>query len=107
VIEPDDGSGGYGWADLARIASGHLGRRVRTVPVPWLALWLPAALDGLLGIAFRRAPILTRGKLRELYHSDWVCRATGETLSTAGRPRVTFDSGFATTFAWYMQRKWL
>jgi nucleoside-diphosphate-sugar epimerase len=107
VFEPDDGSGGYGWADLARIASGRLDRRVRIVPVPWLALWLPAALGGLVSVGLRRAPMLTPGKLRELYHSDWVCRATGEALSPAGPPRVTFDSGFATTLAWYMQRKWL
>jgi 2-alkyl-3-oxoalkanoate reductase len=107
VIEPDDGSGGYGWADLARIASDHLDRRVRTVPVPWLALWLPAALGGIVGVASRRAPMLTLGKLRELYHSDWVCRATGGSPLPAGVPRVTFDNGFAATLAWYMQRKWL
>lgn len=107
VIEPDDGSGGYSWPDLARIASGHLDRRVRTVPVPWLALWPPAALAQLVGRASRRAPLLTLGKLRELYHADWVCRGTEAVPLPAGLPRVTFDSGFAATLAWYMQRKWL
>ena len=43
VMEPDDDSGGYGWADVARIASAHLDRRVRTVPVPWLALRLSSS----------------------------------------------------------------
>ena len=105
IMEPDDGSGGYSWADLARIASGHLDRRVRTVPVPWLALWLPAACSQILGVALRRAPLLTLGKLRELYHSDWTCR--GGVPLPAGSPRVTFDNGFAATLAWYMQRKWL
>jgi nucleoside-diphosphate-sugar epimerase len=107
VIEPDDGSGGYSWPDLARIASGHLDRRVRTVPVPWLALWPPAALAQLVGRASRRAPVLTLGKLRELYHADWVCRGSEAVPLAAGLPRVTFDSGFAATLAWYMQRKWL
>jgi nucleoside-diphosphate-sugar epimerase len=107
VIEPDDGSGGYSWPDLARIASGHLDRRVRTVPVPWLALWPPAALAQLVGRASRRAPVLTLGKLRELYHADWVCRGAEAAPLPAGLPRVTFDSGFAATFTWYMQRKWL
>lgn len=107
IIEPDDGSGGYSWADLARIAGGQLGRRVRTVPVPWLVLWLPAAVAQLLSLPMRRAPKFTPGKLRELYHADWVCRATGGGLLPAGLPRVTFDNGFAATLAWYMQRKWL
>jgi 2-alkyl-3-oxoalkanoate reductase len=107
IMEPDDGSGGYSWADLARIAGGHLDRPVRTVPVPRLALWLPAACSQILGVALRRAPMLTLGKLRELYHSDWLCRAQGGLPSTAGPSRVTFDNGFAATLAWYMQRKWL
>jgi hypothetical protein len=70
-------------------------------------LWPPAALAQLVGRASRRAPLLTLGKLRELYHADWVCRATEAAPLPPGLPRVTFDSGFAATLTWYMQRKWL
>ena len=108
VIEPDDGRGGYCWTDLARIAGDHLQRRVRTVPVPWLALWLPAAIAQLMGAVLKRAPILTLGKLRELYHANWVCQAASGTLLSAAVPeRVAFDNGFAATFAWYKERQWL
>lgn len=107
LIEPDDGCGGYCWRDLARIAGDHLHRRVRTVPVPWLALWLPAALAQVMGTVLRRAPMMTLGKLRELYHADWVCEGTSVTLSSAAPARVAFDNGFATTLAWYKQRGWL
>ena len=108
VIEPDDGRGGYRWTDLARIAGDHLHRRVRTVAVPWLALWLPAALAQLVGAVLMRAPMITLGKLRELYHADWVCQATSGTLLSATLPpRVAFDSGFAATLAWYRERQWL
>jgi nucleoside-diphosphate-sugar epimerase len=108
VIEPDDDRGGYCWTDLARIAGAHLHKRVRTVPVPWLALWLPAAIAQLTGAVLRRAPIISLGKLRELYHANWVCQPTsGTPLSTAVPPRVTFDNGFAATLAWYKERQWL
>ncbi len=108
VIEPDDGRGGYCWTDLARIAGDHLQRRVRTVTVPWLALWLAAALAQLAGAVLMRAPMITLGKLRELYHADWVCRATSGPLPSAALPpRVAFDSGFAATLAWYRERQWL
>jgi 2-alkyl-3-oxoalkanoate reductase len=108
VIEPDDGRGGYCWTDLARIAGDHLHRRVRTVPVPWLALWLPAAIAQLMGAVLKRAPMLTLGKLRELYHADWVCQAnSGGLLSAALPSRVAFDNGFAATLAWYKERQWL
>ena len=107
VLEPDDGRGGYYWTDLARIAGDRLQRRVRTVPVPWAALWLPAAVSELLAKVLPRAPMMSRGKLRELYHTDWVCRSACELpLPTASAP-VAFDSGFATTLSWYKQRGWL
>jgi nucleoside-diphosphate-sugar epimerase len=107
VIEPDDGRGGYCWTDLARIAGDHLHRPVRTVPVPWAALWLPAALAQVMGTVLRRAPMMTLGKLRELYHADWVCQGESGALSSAAPARVAFDNGFATTLAWYRQRGWL
>lgn len=107
VIEPDDGRGGYSWTDLAHIAGGHLQRRVRTVPVPRAALWLPAALAELLGAVLRRAPMMTFGKLRELYHGDWVCQAQPGTPGSAAPARVAFESGFPATLAWYRQRGWL
>jgi nucleoside-diphosphate-sugar epimerase len=108
VVEPDDGRGGYCWTDLARIAGDHLHKRVRTVPVPWLALWLPAALAQLMGSVLQRAPVLSLGKLRELYHANWVCQATSGTLLSAAAPRrVAFDNGFAATLAWYKERQWL
>jgi nucleoside-diphosphate-sugar epimerase len=108
TIEPDDGRGGYCWTDLARIGGDHLQRRVRTVPVPWLALWLPAAIAQLVGAVLKRAPIMTPGKLRELYHANWVCQATSGTLLPAAvPPRVAFDHGFAATLAWYKERRWL
>jgi nucleoside-diphosphate-sugar epimerase len=105
-IEPDDGRGGYCWADLAHIAGQHLHRRVRTLPVPWLAMCLPAAIAQLMGAVLQRAPQITLGKLRELYHADWVCQGPSAPL-LAAPPRVAFDNGFATTFAWYRQRGWL
>lgn len=107
IIEPDDGRGGYCWTDLARIAGDHLQRRVRTVPIPWLALWLPAALAQVAGTVLRRAPTMTLGKLRELYHADWVCQGPSGLPSAAAPARVAFENGFATTLAWYRQRGWL
>lgn len=104
VLEPDDGSGGYGWDDLAQIAGSRLGRRVRTIAVPRPLLWPLAVLAQAGGAVLGRAPALTPGKLRELYHPDWVCRGTAP---AGDRARVTFENGFAATLAWYKQNGWL
>ena len=51
-----------------------------------MALWLPAALAQVMGTVFRRAPMMTLGKLRELYHADWVCQAESGALASAALP---------------------
>ncbi len=102
AIELDDGrEGGYRWRDLAEIAGRQRGRPVRTIALPWALLWPAAAGLALGGAALRRAPRLSPGKLRELFHADWVARPpTGPALQ-GWAPRTTFEEGFALTMAWY------
>jgi nucleoside-diphosphate-sugar epimerase len=107
-IEPDDGrTGGYGWAELAGLSGAVMGRRVRAIPVPRALLWLPAALIETGGRALSRSPILTRGKLREFYHDDWVSRGGWPQSLLATTARTQFQDGFARTMTWYKQSRWL
>lgn len=106
VLELDDGRvGGYRWRDLAEIAGRQLGRPVRTIPLPWSLLWPAAAVAALGGAALGRALPLSPGKLRELFHADWVARPRSALPGWA--PRTTFEDGFAQTMAWYRQQGWL
>lgn len=108
VLELDDGrEGGYGWADLAEIAGRQLGRRTRTVPVPRTVVWPAAAVGALSARLLRRPPRLSPGKLRELFHADWVARHSPESPLQGWSPRTTFERGFEETMAWYRQRGWL
>jgi len=70
----DDGRPrGYCWADVAELAAGVSGRRVRIVPIPALMLRAAAHLN-LYSSGLRASPpILVPGKVRELTHIDWVC----------------------------------
>jgi nucleoside-diphosphate-sugar epimerase len=108
VLEPDDGrAGGYRWQDLAEIAGRRLGRRVRTVALPRAILWPVAAVGQAVGATLGRSPAISLGKLRELFHSDWVCRAATPRALAGWSARTTFESGFARTVAWYEQNRWL
>lgn len=108
VLELDDGrEGGYRWADLAEIAGRQLGRRVRTIALPRPILWPIAAIAGLGGAAVGRAPRLSPGKLRELFHGDWVARPTRPSPLQGWSPHTTFATGFGQTLAWYRQEGWL
>jgi len=107
-LELDDAvPGGYGWADLAKAAAVARGQPVRRFLLPRAALWLPTlaneALAGLTG----RAPMLTRGKLRELYHQDWVAQPSQAPEISEWRPDVTFVEGFRRTVEWYKHEGWI
>ncbi len=108
VIELDDGRPqGYAWTELAEIASAGLEKPVATVSLPRGLLWLPAAANEVLAPLLGRAPMLTRGKLRELFHEDWVCRRQSGTALNGWQGHITFEQGFPRTLAWYKERGWL
>ena len=105
-IEPDDGRpGGYGWGDLAGIAGSTSGRPIRTLYVPARLLWPAAWAAEAWGRAARRAPPLSRDKLRELGHGDWVCGPLPAGLDW--RPSTDFAKGYVATAAWYARAGWL
>jgi nucleoside-diphosphate-sugar epimerase len=108
VAELDDGKpGGHSWSEMVSVAAQQLGRRAHVLRVP---MALPYSL-GLLNAALARlpgyTPMLTPGKVRELYHPNWVCDATAIRERTDWRPIVSIEQGFASTIAWYRQEGWV
>lgn len=106
-LEPDDGAGaGYGWEDLAKIAAVVLRRPVRLIRLPrWIfsALAMPIELIARLR---GRLPELSRDKVAELFHPDWVCGTAGLRVLD-WTPRTRFQDGFADTISWYRRAGWL
>lgn len=108
ILEPDDGTvGGYGWSALAAIAADRLGRRVRTVGVPKRPLAFAAALTERYAAATGRAPLLSRGKVAELFHPDWVCASGGMVAIPGWQPQTRFGEGLSATLDWYREAGWL
>jgi nucleoside-diphosphate-sugar epimerase len=102
--EVSDGSpGGYDWAALIAVASEAEGRRIRPVFLP-RGLPLAVALAAETLSRFTGKPgLVNRGKIAELYHTDWVSHAG--TLALADP--IPFRDGFAETVRWYRAAGWL
>lgn len=112
ILEIDDGRpAGYTWPELTGIAAGVLRRPLRRIPVRYTMLVLPAALGQvwawLPANRSARPGVLTLGKLRELFHPDWVCRPEHSARIEDWTPRIGFEEGFALTLAWYRRHGWL
>ncbi len=103
----DDSPMGYGWEEIAQVASQSLGHRVRAVPVPRSVAWPIAVVNASCGQLFGYTPMLTPGKLREAYHPDWVSTLNPIIELTDWKPNVTILEGFSRSIKWYQQQGWL
>ncbi|HUF56012.1 MAG TPA: hypothetical protein VMM55_05560, partial [Thermohalobaculum sp.] len=50
-----------------------------------------------------RAPMLSRGKVREILHGDWSVAPGRRVHPARWRPQVDLTRGFEETVAWYRQ----
>jgi len=98
---------GYSWQAIAEASSRYLGRRVVRVPVPLNVMHALASADQSWSRVTGRAPRISRGKVRELYHEDWVCRDNALTRYTPWRPKVDLFEGIRLTLSWYERHGWL
>jgi nucleoside-diphosphate-sugar epimerase len=107
VAEIDDGHGGYGWREMTETAAEAFGRHARMVRIPMAIPYGIGLLNQALAWLPGYTPMLTPGKVRELYHSDWVCDPRPIMARTGWQPKVPLRQGFASTIAWYRQQGWL
>jgi nucleoside-diphosphate-sugar epimerase len=101
-VEFDDHAAeGYSWVEIAAAAAAALRRPVRTVAVPAAALHLAGAVAGGFARLRGRASVLSRDKVGEILHPDWVAR----TPRLPGyQPRWPLRPGFENTAEWAASR---
>jgi nucleoside-diphosphate-sugar epimerase len=110
IHELNDGCAqGHGWADVAAAAFAAEGRPQSVHYLPRIMLAAVAHLSQTwVRLGGRQiGPPLSPGKVRELYHRDWVCRHGLLDAATDWRADVSFEDGFGRTLAWYRQNGWL
>jgi 2-alkyl-3-oxoalkanoate reductase len=108
VYEIDDGrEGGYGYGDMAAAAGAALGRTVRSMPIPRIAMAAVGWANGLRQACDGTARILTRDKVREIFHSDWTVHDRRLAATIGFRARYDLQAGFRDTVLWYRQQGWL
>jgi nucleoside-diphosphate-sugar epimerase len=108
VLEPDDGRpGGYRWADLARLAEPQLRRKVRVIGLPRGLLAAVALLAERRAVGGGGYPLLSRAKVAELFHLDWVCDQGTMAAVSGWTPQTDFARGLEQALAWYREAGWL
>jgi nucleoside-diphosphate-sugar epimerase len=94
IHEPDDGRpGGYGWSDMLAAFGRLRGRSVRSLHVPGIVLYTLGAGNESWSRLTNRAPMLTRGKARELRWLDWVAAGNASLAAASWQPMIDLDTG--------------
>ncbi|HEV7543108.1 MAG TPA: hypothetical protein VGO42_01075, partial [Reyranella sp.] len=108
VCEIDDGrEGGYGYGDMQAAAEVALGRKARTLPIRRIVMDGVALINGASQALGGPARILTRGKVNEIFHSDWTVHDRGLAAAIGFAARYDLASGFGDTILWYRRHGWL
>jgi len=95
------------WRGFGEAAGRVLGRRPRTIVVPWPLASAAALVWEWAARLSGRAAIISREKIREARCRGWVCdvlRARRELGFTA---RTSLEDGIERTVAWYREAGWL
>ena len=104
TIELDDGQvGGHDWPAILTALAIAADHPVRSLRLPRPVMVPIAAGNEWLCRLRRQADVLSRAKLSELYHPDWV--VTGPKMSEICRwqPGFALMNGFIDTYRWYQE----
>ncbi|MGI9462604.1 MAG: NAD-dependent epimerase/dehydratase family protein, partial [Aestuariivirgaceae bacterium] len=108
VHELDDGkAGGYSWRELVDIAARCENRQVKLHHLPRPVMTVAGYAAKLASMMTGKPAMLTPGKVRELYHPDWVAHDNLLSKATGWQPAIGFAEGFAATLDWYRRHQWL
>jgi nucleoside-diphosphate-sugar epimerase len=88
---------GYGWRELFERIAAADGARMRILPLPRAAATAFAALNAAAQRVLGRAPMLTPGKVRELFHPDWSSAPERQPPERLWRPRIDLADGIVET----------
>lgn len=98
VFTVDDGQpAGYDWNTVIDTIAALRRAPVRPLRVPRSLLMTAAFLASETQRLLGRAPMLTPGKVRELFHPAWVCGHADFTARTGWLPQVSLAAGLRAT----------
>ncbi len=94
----DGHPGGYTWRHIASLAADLTGRVPRCLPIPRPVMQIAGTINVTLARLFGYRPMLSPGKVREIFHTDWVCDNAAITAATGWQPKVQFEEGMKRLF---------
>lgn len=93
----DGRTGGYSWPEIVDVVETVAVQPIRRFRIPSPVLMLAAVLNLAGSRILKRAPMLTPGKVREMYHPDWIADNGPLNADTGWAPKISLSEGFRRT----------
>lgn len=103
----DDCSEGYDWQALTQAAAIAVGKTPLRVSIPYPVMLCVGAFAALIAGTCGKEPTLTIGKVKEIFHCDWVVRQNRLSEYVDWSPKMSVEEGFRQTVQWYKKENWL
>lgn len=94
----DGHSGGYTWQRIASIAAHLNGKEPFCFSISKRLMQFVGAANASLARLVGYQPMLTPGKVREIFHPDWMCDNTAISRAIDWQPQVQFHEGMKRLF---------
>ena len=108
IFELDDGhQNGYSWDDIVAESRRKLRRNIRSFDVPTALLRVIGGFETIASSLTNTSPTLSRGKINEFTHSDWVANTNLLNQLSDWKSNVNLEEGISQTIDWYVSHKWL
>lgn len=95
------------YAEMGTLIARALGTWTVPVRPPIWVLHVAALAEEMGGALIRRAPVLSREKLKEITSGDWICSSARIRTRLGWEPEVSLEEGVERTVRWYREARWL
>ncbi|MEO0399038.1 MAG: NAD-dependent epimerase/dehydratase family protein [Pseudomonadota bacterium] len=99
----DDQPDGHAWRDIGAALAGAMGRKVWAFRAPRFLMEAQALMGEAWGRLRGEAAFVSRGKVAEFFHPDWVARDNLLSAHTSWTATTSLAEGFAKTLRWYQE----
>lgn len=108
IFELDDGHpNGYCWDDVVSESSRKLNRPIRNIRVPAAVQTIIAAAASAVSAVTGKPPVLSRGKINEFAHPDWIAGRNLLNGAAGWDAKIDLPEGVSRTIDWYISEGWL
>lgn len=94
-------------AEVGEAMARALGRRVRTLPLPWPVLWAGALVGELTGTVLRRPAVLNLDRVRQFVLGGWTASDARARNDLGYVSRYDLVGGMEDTVRWYRNAGWI